>query len=236
MMYGYGNSMFLFNNGIIATPAANPLWDSLYAAYKAESNADDSLGVYDGTANGGLTYSTGVDGNAFTFNGTNAYVSLPINSFTFTGDFSFSFWFTPTVVSSNYCIFVNDSYSSPNEKGYRILQRDSRLELKIYNNTTTVTLITSSVFSAGTTYFCTVSHSSTGNEIAINGVILASDSDSTNAIFENNTRPYIGVNAGIGISAGLYLNGKLDELYIWERKITSTEVTELYNSGSGTFY
>ena len=46
MMYGYGNSMFLFSNGIIATPAANPLWDSLYAVYKAENNANDSLGVY----------------------------------------------------------------------------------------------------------------------------------------------------------------------------------------------
>ena len=87
MMYGYGNSMFLFNNGIIATPASNPLWDSLYAAYKAESNANDELGTYNGTANGGLTYGTGVDGNSFAFNGTNAYVSLPTNQFNFTNQF-----------------------------------------------------------------------------------------------------------------------------------------------------
>lgn len=212
------------------------LTTNLYAVYKAESNASDSLGLYGGTPQGGLLYTSGISGNQFVFNGTTSAILLTTDQFKFTNDFSFSFWFTPTSISSNYCIFINDSYIAPNEKGYRILQRDSRLELKIFNNTTTVTLITGSVFSVNTTYFCTITHSSTGNEIKINGVSQATDSNGTNAIFENLTQPCIGVNSGIGISAGLYLYAKLDELYVWDRKITSTEITELYNSGSGKFY
>ena len=33
-----------------------------------------------------------------------------------------------------------------------------------------------------------------------------------------------------------YLNGKIDELYLWNKELTSTEVTTLYNSGTGKFY
>ena len=215
------------------------LTTNLYAVYKGESNANDSLGLYGGLALGGLTYASGISGNQFVFNGSNSSVILTTDAFKFTNDFSFSFWFTPTSISSNYCIFINDSYIAPNERGYRILQRDSRLELKIFNDTTTVTLITGSVFSANTRYFCTVTHSSTGNEIKINGVSQATDSNSTNAIFgfpSNPTQPYIGVNKGVGISESLFLNGKIDELYVWDRKITATEVTDLYNAGTGEFY
>jgi len=65
-------------NGILASSGAkSTLLNNLFAVYKAESNANDSLGVYNGTANGGVTYSAGKSGNAFTFNGTTAYVSLP---------------------------------------------------------------------------------------------------------------------------------------------------------------
>lgn len=240
MFYGYG----VLNNHVPTLKAtamrggsSSSLLTGLYAVYKGESNATDSLGNYGGTALGGLTYASGISGNQFVFNGTTSSITLTTNQFKFTNDFSFSFWFTPTAISSNYCIFINDSYIAPNEKGFRILQRDSRLELKIFNNTTAVTLITGSVFSANTTYFCTVTHSSTtGNEIKINGVSQASDSNGMNAIFENLTQPYIGVNAGIGISASLYLYSKLDELYVWDRKLTATEITTLYNTGTGKFY
>ena len=33
-----------------------------------------------------------------------------------------------------------------------------------------------------------------------------------------------------------YYNGILDEIGVWDRELTSTEVTELYNSGSGKQY
>ena len=74
------------------TTGSSSLKTSLFAAYNGESNANDSFGANNGTAVGGLTYTTGKIGNAFTFNGSNAYVSLPDNSLNFTGDFSISLW------------------------------------------------------------------------------------------------------------------------------------------------
>jgi len=39
------------------------------------------------------------------------------------------------------------------------------------------------------------------------------------------------------INTDLKHRGKLDEIAIWKnRELTSTEVTELYNSGAGKFY
>jgi hypothetical protein len=56
----------------------------LYAAYNADNNTNDALNTYNGTAIGGLTYSTGKINQAFQFNGTNSLVSLPTNSMKFT--------------------------------------------------------------------------------------------------------------------------------------------------------
>jgi hypothetical protein len=72
--------------------ASSSLKTSLFAAYNGESNANDSFGANNGTAQGGLTYGTGKIGNAFNGNGTNAYVSLPNNSWNFTGTFSINIW------------------------------------------------------------------------------------------------------------------------------------------------
>jgi hypothetical protein len=40
----------------------------------------------------------------------------------------------------------------------------------------------------------------------------------------------------IGRGEGKYLDGVMDELGIWSRALTSTEVTSLYNGGSGLQY
>jgi len=212
------------------------LTTNLYAVYKGESNANDSLGVYNGTAYGGLTYGPVKDGNGFILNGTTSYVDLGINRFQFTGDFTISFWMYPTTISGTHCVFITDGYSSPNERGYRILQRDATMELKIYNNTSSVTLATGNVFSANTMYHVSVVHSATGNKIYINGSLSTSDSATTNAIFFATTPTYIGKNEGLGFSPNSYFAGKIDELYAHSRALTATEVTDLYNSGNGKFY
>jgi hypothetical protein len=87
----------LYNSGngkqypyVVEAPSS--LLTSLYAIYKGENNANDSLGNYSGTPQGGLTYTAGKSGNAFTFNGTTAYVALPTNSMNFEQSFSVSAW------------------------------------------------------------------------------------------------------------------------------------------------
>jgi len=46
----------------------------------------------------------------------------------------------------------------------------------------------------------------------------------------------IDFNIGARNSATQYTNGIIDEVGIWDRVLTSTEITELYNSGVGKQY
>ena len=101
--------MILSSLGVISGRGASSLNNGLFAAYNADNNANDSLGTYNGTPIGGLTYTTGKIGNAFNFNGTNAYVSLPNNSMNLTGDFTISIWVYYTATGAQ-TLFANGFY------------------------------------------------------------------------------------------------------------------------------
>ena len=57
-----------------------------------------------------MTYATGKIGQAFNFNGTNAYVSLPDDSLNFTNQFSYSFWIKSSD-TTNYGVVVGNVQS-----------------------------------------------------------------------------------------------------------------------------
>jgi len=65
----------------------------------------------------------------------------------------------------------------------------------------------------------------------------------------NNLVPYSSVNynnstsfkigaytASDGVTPILFREGKTDEFYIWNRALTGSEITDLYNSTNGKFY
>ena len=224
---------------------ANPLWNGLYTAYKAENNANDELGVYNGTAVGGLTYGAGKDGNSFVFNGTNSYVSLPNSSFDFVGDFSISVWVKiPSAPSSGGSIFRNDNYDVTTAYGYALyVNTSSNIGFYIGATNGTSTVTSTTTLALNTWYYVTIKRDSVAkrSDLYINGVLEA-QATNTNLTISYGTRaiqPAIGAyrqnNQGV-LSVSNYLNGTVDELYIWDRLITTDEITELYNSGVGTFY
>ena len=74
--------------------AAVPASATLVSEWRAEGNALDSAGSNHGIAQGGLSYTTGIVGQAFHFNGTNAGISV-VNNATLNylgGDFSIMAW------------------------------------------------------------------------------------------------------------------------------------------------
>ena len=236
--------MILGINGIIAGKGVIPssLLTNLYAVYNAESNANDSFGTLNGTAVGGLTYTTGKIGNAFTFNGTNAYVSLPktTNQFDFTGDFSISLWFNQSV---NGGLFSNCYITSPtNRYGFNLYLQGSRVRFQTYKGNTAPSSASNTAQSSLNilinTWYHVVITKTVGNafKMYINGVLQALavlEGDlSLTPVYSSLTTVNIGAQQGI---SG-FLNGKIDSLNVWNKELTSTEVTELYNSGSGKQY
>lgn len=223
--------------------SSNPLNTSLYAVYKAESNANDSLATYNGTAQGGLTYSAGKSGNAFVFNATNAYVSLPTNQFKFTGDFSINVWSNFSGNTFDFqTIFGNFTYDGVYAYGYLLYYYNNSLIFKIANNSGSVDLnyVTGSLFNSWNNIVIT-RKLSTGTKMYINGTLVASNSNVQNPNYHATMTPSIGAtNYGptyLNLVQYYASNGsRLDELNIWNKELTATEVTTLYNAGTGKFY
>jgi len=204
---------------------------------------NDSLGNYNGTTQGGLTYSTGKSGNAITFNGTDAYVDLGNNIFnSFTSDFSISVWVNLNSVSGNQCILNNLSYNASGfSNGWIFLMRNQVPYFEIYTDSGVYQPIGSpTILSTSTWYNIVVTRkSSTRSRIYVNGSLVVADTSSLNPTYVTTLIPIpstIGTwryNASTKI---WYLNGKIDEVNTWNKELTATEVTDLYNAGTGKFY
>jgi hypothetical protein len=220
---------------------SSSLKTSLYAAYNGESNANDSFGTNNGTAVGGLTYGTGKIGNAFNGNGTNAYVSLPDNSWNFTGTFSINIWAYLSSSSTNSVLYSNYYYSSGGRDYGFILEHQSNGNLRFYMQTSSnspVILSTSYSGKYNSWKMITITKLQNGSlKMYIDGTSIATN-NSTPDIFYNSIN-YTSIAAAryLGTTYGyLENNGKLDALNVWQKELTQSEITELYNSGNGAQY
>ena len=224
-------------------PPPSSLLTSLYAVYKAESNAIDSLLNYNGTAVGGLTYTAGKSGNAFTFNGSNAYVSLPNNSMNFNTDFSISVWSNFQGISGVVqSLISNITSNGSNALGFLMYYYNHDLTFQISNNSgnTLLAYSTSALVNSWNNIVVT-RKSSTGTKMYINGSLVASNLDTRNPSYAATMTPSIGAaNYGPTYSNLVQYycgnNTKLDEIGVWNKELTATDVTALYNGGTGKFY
>jgi hypothetical protein len=215
---------------------------SLFSVYNGESNTNDSYGTNNGTAVGSLTYTSGKVGNAFSFNGTNAYVSLPNNSLNFTGDFSVSFWVNPTSGIYTWKTIISN-YKAGGSFGYGyaigINEYYDKLQIIIRNNNQITQQWFDYAFTANTWHHVVISRKASNyTKCYINGTLVSGyypvggQTDPTfNPAYISNQIANIG---GGNNTAGF--NGKLDSVNIWTKELTQTEATQLYNSGMGIEY
>lgn len=206
-------------------------------------SANDSLDTYNGTAQGGLTYTAGKSGNAFTFNGTNAYISLPTNSFKFNSDFSICLWskLAGNVVDIQ-TLFANYTYNGTYSYGYVFYYYNNALTFEIYNNSGVFQLnyTTGSLFGNWKNVVITRKYS-TGTKMYIDGVLVASNTNTQNPNYHTTMTPAIGAHDYGPTFSNLVAyytrnGGLIDEVNTWNKELSSTEVTELYNAGTGKFY
>lgn len=238
-------------------PYINVINISKYLAnvYKAESNATDSIASNNGTAQGGLTYTTGISGNAFLFNGTNAYVSLPDNSMNLTGDWTISLWVYSTSGLAQ-CLFDNLAFTSGSVyKGWQLDinniggGQSGKITFSIPQgpgsstgtfwqfNTTTLTnnawnhIVLTRV--SGVNSYCWVNNTAQGYTLSGTGANIATD-----PTYHTTQYVTLGANKLLNGTVGNYLkNGsELDEIYVYSRALTDSERAKLYNSGAGKFY
>ena len=229
MMYGYG---FRPNNKMFGGGGATPstLWDSLLAYYTADNTPNDALGTYNGTLVNGATYGTGIINQGFSLDGVNDYVDLPVGTFSPSGDFTISLWIKPNATGFQFTL-SRGGFTSNAISAYIIT---GALRFIIANNSTYQILQTNLGYaSIGNWYNMVLTKSSTDNlyRFYVNDTLINSHAITVNPTFINDTM-YFGRQAG----GSNYYNGILDEVALFNRALTATEVTELYNAGLGLQY
>jgi len=248
MMYGYG----ILNNHVPTLKATvmkigaalSPFLTSLYAVYKGESNANDSLGTYNGTAVGGLTYPAGKSGNAFTFNSGNAYVSLP-NSFKLSDSgsnaYSISLWvYLTDATTLGHGLFTNFMQNAGIYHGWMIWYYQNNLYFSRYNGTSTPASTLQYIsIPLNAWYNIVVTRKNGSTKLYVNNVLRASDTSTSDTAYTTTHYPLIGARQSYVTPIYdwfLEPTTKVDEVNVWTKELTSTEVTDLYNSGAGKFY
>ena len=202
-------------------------------------SANNQFAIDNGTLMNGCTFTDGKIGKAFTFDGVNDYVALPDNSLNFTGDFTTSFWFYANAFTSQDSFVTCENWVSPNGNGWYIYHIHGNLGFSVYNGTNATGWKTSTTITTGTWYHVVVIKNRTVSpKFYINGALVGTvlrhgTNITLNPGYVTTQYCSLGTDRYAVSTAHAYLNGKMDGVNVWQREITQSEVTELYNSGAG---
>ena len=210
---------------------------SIYRVYNGDNLNDTSGNAQNGTNVGGVTFTTGKVGNAFTFNGSN-YVGLPNNSLNFTGDFSYSLWVNLTNLTGLNPLINNFDHVVSDYRGNMIFLSGNVLYFRInYSNATPVDLTWTYPGTNQWVHVVVTRKASTRSRMYINGTLVISNTSTINPTYYP-TMPYNTIGAYYDNNGYRYLkNGdKVDAVMAWDKELTETEIASLYNGGTGVEY
>jgi hypothetical protein len=223
-----------FNN----IPTTNPLWDGLLAYYTADNTPNDSKGTNNGVLMNGATYGTGIINNGFSFDGVNDYVNMGDTlDFDGTTPFSFNLWVKLNGTSLQ--SFISKQSSAGTTPGYNLYYYVGYFWFRLVNTVPGNLISVRDNSSTSTGQFYNISITYDGSKTSDGLTIKVNNSD-TKLVQYNSLTGSISndKNFSIGSRDGLnnFSNSIIDEVGVWNRVLSSTEETELYNNGFGKQY
>jgi hypothetical protein len=196
---------------------------------ESSGNAADSSGNGLTLTNNNATYVAGKVGNAVDFVAANsAYLSVSNTAFATNGKpWSIAFW-----CKSN----------AAGLKGVFSLYADKRLWCYVTGNEFNLSMDGGGGLLTNTRWARSVSDATTWNHIVflwsgteVSAIYLNGDSGAMSSTTGYSTPTATSTDLGRGLSA-IFSTINLDEFGLWDRALTSSEIAELYNSGTGKTY
>lgn len=213
------------------------LISNIVSYWKLDSNSNDTLLVNNGS-NTSITYGTPAKiGSAVQFNGTTSRINLG-NGCTVTAGLTISMWVQSNSTALNQMLFSKSNGSAPSSDSYYLYYFNSgggnyKLGTFVGNGTTNY-FTESAVLSLATMTHVVFTDDLTTTKIYINGVLNTSVAHATiTSINATASQAWIGAS---GSSPSLFFSGSIDEVGLWNRAITTSEVSQLYNTGLGSTY
>lgn len=210
-----------------------------------DSPIDSSGNGYDGTNNGATANVTGQIDDAYDFDGTNDYVSMG-DVLDITGELTFGGWFnsdgTPVTnaegIFSKYCSHV--SCGGTNQRSYDIsLTTGDKLQFALSSTgafeSDEVILSTSNITSNQWYHVVAVFKPSSEQLLYVNGVLETNKSTSViSSIYSSSSIFMIGASFNPTAVTQVF-DGTIDEGFVYNRSLSSTEIAKLYEQQKGNY-
>lgn len=218
------------------------LTDGIISYYKCSSDATDELGTNNGTNNGTVTYSSGNGkiGNGAGIDGASPlanYVSLGTGASLVPTAITINGWGKYVTPAEIWGALYHKYRTTGDEHHLIMVSNTTNKVFWLVSATTDLVVVAgNATLSSGTYYMFTMTYDSTdGLKTYINasddGTVVANGNLKTGT--QNNV--YIGGDVA-GSNNGRPWASAFDEFGIWNRALTASEITELFNSGAGLQY
>ncbi len=202
--------------------------DDLVTWFRAEGNSLDEHGDNDGGTLVNTTFDAGKVGDAFNFSTGTSYVSVPsATNLNFTNALTIEGWVKPSTNNSNNgLIYKGDHLGSQGVYSLHF-ENNNRMKFRLNGGAGQVTGTTS--LTDGQWYHVAAVYDQMSMRIYVNGVLDASQAY-TAAVATNNAPLII----GSYFSPGYSFRGLVDEVSLYSRALTATELSTIVNArGAG---
>lgn len=204
-------------------PACAPQPSGAVSWWRGEGNAADSVGDVSGIVHGGVSYVPGMVGQAFSFDGQTGYVELP-GVFGGGTEYTVEAWVRSAEDTGGFQAIV----SSTATEEFLHFQLSDAGNSAVY------------CFPPGPVYFNALSPAPYGvwrhvalsirsgdSRLYVDGQLIEQQSTTFDHIL-----PTDSLRIGCGFNGGRFFKGEIDELSIFNRALTETEIQAIYNAGA----
>jgi hypothetical protein len=211
------------------------LAQNMIGRYEFSGNTYDLSGAMNTATNqGGATLDTGRKGlvnNAYTFSGGAGSYMTTSNSFATPLDYSISVWFKTTTVSGGVLVGFSNSQTSLTPTNYdRMLWMNTSGYMNFGVYTGSISYITSTAtYNDGAWHLATVTMSSTlGMTLYVDVSTVATSTNTVSQSYTGWWRFGQDNTTGWPTGIGQYFAGTLDDIFLYNIALTSTQVAALY--------
>ena len=199
--------------------------DGLIAYYPFDGNANAKIGTLNGTVSG-ATLSTGRNNEsntAYSFDGVDDYIEFGTGMLSGNGEFSILIWINTSSPSGR--ILTQRDRSGYNGEYMVDLQSDGKIKFSTYRDSYKWRVTSSSALNDGNWHHLAFVQQDNGGKMYLNGSLDQTDNSNGKVNLLSTIKTYLGYD---NRNSGAYYSGKVDDLKIYNRALSASEIQTLF--------